>query len=104
ANNEQLDVALNFGLTEQASVFEVYQNVPNPFNATSQISFTLPQASDVTITFNDVTGKVLKVVNGAFGAGRSTVEVKAEDLAVGVIYYTVETADQAVTKKMIVIE
>ncbi len=90
----------SFGLTNQTAAFEVYQNVPNPFNASSQISFTLPQASDVTITFNDVRGKVLKVVNGAFGVGYNTIDVKAEDLAVGVVCYTVETANQAVTKKM----
>ena len=104
ANNEQMNVALNFGGSVEASTFEVYQNTPNPFNVTSQIAFTLPQASDVTITFNDVTGKVLKVVNGAYGAGYNTVDVKAADLAAGVVYYTVETAEQAITKKMVIIE
>ena len=89
----------SFGLTNQTAAFEVYQNVLNPFNANSQISFTLPQALDVTITFNDVRGKVLKVVNGAFGVGYNTIDEKAEDLALGVVCYTVETANQALPFK-----
>ncbi|MEL7122206.1 MAG: T9SS type A sorting domain-containing protein, partial [Bacteroidota bacterium] len=105
ANNQPLNVALNFGGTAQAQQFEVYQNTPNPFIEQTQIAFTLPQTSEVTITFNDVTGKVLKVVNGQYGAGLNTLDIETAELrTTGIVYYTVETEDKVVTKKMVIIE
>ncbi|MEL7122895.1 MAG: T9SS type A sorting domain-containing protein, partial [Bacteroidota bacterium] len=104
-NGSEMNVSLNFTGTEAASLFEVYQNTPNPFAAETNISFALPQASEVTISFNDVTGKLLNVVQGNFNAGYNTITVNKSDLATsGVVYYTVATKNETVTKKMIIIE
>jgi hypothetical protein len=100
ANNEQLDVALSFGDDAVANAgFELYQNTPNPFVGETQIGFNLPEASDVTITINDVTGKTLKVIRGEFAKGYNNVNVN--DLPSGVMYYTLESGDFTATLKMI---
>lgn len=88
-----------------ANQIVLYQNTPNPFKATTTIGFELPQASDVTITVFDVTGKVLKVVNSTFAKGYNSVELNKYELgASGVMYYTLESGDFKATRKMVVIE
>jgi hypothetical protein len=103
ASGEQLDVALSFGDEQTANAgFELYQNTPNPFVGETQIGFNLPEASDVTITINDVTGKTLKVIRGAFAKGYNNVNVN--DLPSGVMYYTLESGDFTATLKMIKVQ
>ncbi|WP_236972050.1 T9SS type A sorting domain-containing protein, partial [Membranihabitans marinus] len=69
------------------------------------IGFNLPEASDATLSVYDVTGKVLKVVEGAYGKGYNEVKLNSSDLnATGVLYYQLDTKTYTATKKMIVIE
>jgi hypothetical protein len=97
---QQLDVQLTFGDDAVANAgFELYQNTPNPFVGETQIGFSLPNASDVTITINDVTGRTLKVIRGEFAKGYNTVNVN--NLPSGVMYYTLESGDFTATLKMI---
>ena len=97
---QQLDVQLTFGDDAVANAgFELYQNTPNPFVGETQIGFNLPNASDVTITINDVTGRTLKVIRGEFAKGYNTVNVN--NLPSGVMYYTLESGDFTATLKMI---
>jgi hypothetical protein len=99
------DVSLNFtnGLVETG--FALYQNEPNPFREVTQVSFNLPEAMSATLTVYDVTGKVLKVVEGDYVKGHNRVSLKKADLQVtGVLYYQLDTEAFTATKKMIVIE
>ena len=57
------------------------------------------------ITIYDVTGKVVKVIEGDFVKGLNTVRINAIDLPqTGVLYYQLDTEQFTATKKMIVIE
>ncbi len=105
-NDGTMDVAINFGQSTVATAgFEVYQNTPNPFKGETQIGFNLPTNAQVTVTINDVTGKVLKLVRGDFAKGYNNVTVNSNDLpATGVLYYTVSTDEFTATKKMIIVE
>ncbi|MBI3134918.1 MAG: T9SS type A sorting domain-containing protein [Bacteroidetes bacterium] len=86
-----------------ATNFFVGQNMPNPFNNTSMISYSLNEASNVSVTFTDVTGKVVKTVNqGTQDAGNYTLTVDGSDMAEGVYFYTFTIGDNKVTKQMIV--
>jgi hypothetical protein len=105
-DDETLDVAINFNNGTVASAgFELYQNTPNPFKGETLIGFNIPEAAEVTIRIHDVTGKALKMIRGDFAKGYNNVTVNAKELpAVGVLYYTIETADYTATKKMIIVE
>lgn len=83
--------------------FEIFQNIPNPFHTATTIGFNLPKTGPATLTVFDVTGKVLNVINGEYAAGYNEIEVTNLG-ATGVLYYTLETANHAATKKMIVLE
>jgi hypothetical protein len=103
AAGEQLDVTLSFGDDAVVNAgFELYQNSPNPFVSGTQIGFNLPEASEVTLTINDVSGRTLKVIRGEFAKGYNIVNVN--DLPSGVMYYTLKSGDFMATKKMIKIE
>ena len=81
----------------------VGQNVPNPFDGTSVISYSLTENSNVSVEFVDVTGKVVKTVTpGSQEAGTYSITIDGADLAEGVYFYTFTIGDQKVTKQMVV--
>jgi hypothetical protein len=57
-----------------ARSFDLSQNFPNPFRASTQVRFTLPQRSHVTLTVLDVAGReVATLARGAWDAGTHAV-------------------------------
>jgi hypothetical protein len=99
------EVSLNFTNGVVETGFALYQNEPNPFRETTQVGFNLPEALSATLTVYDVTGKVLKIVEGDYVKGYNLVSLKKSDLKVtGVLYYQLDTEAFTATKKMIVIE
>ncbi len=99
-----MGVALSFNGTT-ASNFELYQNVPNPFKGETVIGFNLPDAGMAKLTVTDMAGRTLKVIEQEFAAGYNEVRLNSKDLqAAGVLYYTLESAANTATRKLIVIE
>ncbi len=98
--------AVNLTFTGSASgEFALLQNTPNPFRNETTIGFVLPEAGSATLTIFDVSGKVLRQVEGEYGQGYNEVRVNRSDLSgAGVLYYTLESANLSATKKMIIIE
>lgn len=86
-------------------IFQLYQNNPNPFKEETQISFDLPADMDATLTIQDVTGKVVRVITRTFTKGNNVITLNKSDLIVsGMMYYTLEAGADKATRKMIVIE
>ncbi len=69
--------------------FTLGQNYPNPTSGMTQISFTLPEASHVTVRVLDVTGKVVNsdVTNASFDAGQQAVQLDLSSLTSGSYVY-----------------
>ena len=104
SNGDMQDVAIAFNGVE-ATGFELYQNTPNPFAQTTTIGFNLPTAQAATITISDLSGKVVKVIEGDFAKGYNQVELTRNEVnASGILYYQLETATDSATKKMILID
>lgn len=102
---ELKDINLEFNGTAATAQFELLQNTPNPFADVTAIGFTLPEATSATITISDVSGKVLRVIEGDFARGYNQVTVKRDELSgAGVLYYQLDTANDSATKKMILID
>lgn len=93
------------GSVNENPVFQLYQNNPNPFKDETQISFNLPSDMNATITIQDVTGKVVKVISRSFAKGNNVITLnKAELISSGMLYYTLEAGSYKASRKMIVIE
>jgi hypothetical protein len=79
------------------------QNVPNPFNPATQISFELPVVADWTLGIYNLTGQLIESFNGK-DVGRVMVEWDASGFPSGVYFYKLSTDAFTETKKMILMK
>jgi hypothetical protein len=86
-------------------VFELYQNVPNPFKGATVVGYTLPSEMPAVLTVYDVSGKVLLVkdLDGNKGYNEEKIS-RAELNGAGVLYYQLDAADYTATKRMVLID
>jgi hypothetical protein len=81
--------------------FTLSQNYPNPFNPSTEITFTLPQASQVSLrVFNLLGQEVASLVNEFRNAGTHRVTFDASNLATGMYIYRLESGANSLAKKM----
>ena len=113
ANYYRLKQVDTDGAFEYSSVVEVEgnlsyklnQNHPNPFNPSTVISFTVPEASKVSITvFNALGQKVVELANREFAVGNHTVDFNASNLTSGIYFYTLKTDGFSKTMKMMLLK
>jgi len=90
--------------------FAVHQNIPNPFNPETNISFDLPSRADVSVTVYNILGRVVSYRHlGEKPAGRHTVSWAGRDdsgrsVAGGVYFYRINAGEMIDTKKMILLK
>lgn len=81
--------------------FKLEQNYPNPFNPSTNIMFTLPIQSNVTLDIYDLLGrKITTLVSDELSAGVHNYSWDASNLASGVYLYRLVTSDGYSIKKM----
>lgn len=86
------------------------QNFPNPFNPTTEISFSVPKAGHVTLTvFNILGQKLATLVDQELSAGEHSViwdgrNEKGETAASGVYFYSLQTAEASESRKMLLVK
>jgi hypothetical protein len=89
----------------------LHQNVPNPFNPMTQISFDLAQNGHVALRIYDVAGRLVRtLVDKDMVAGRSHsvlwngLDDQNQRVASGVYFYRLDAAGTSMTKKMVVMK
>ena len=83
----------------------VFQNKPNPFSTQTTIGFEVSKAESVTISIYDARGRTVQVINDDYTKGYHEITLtKAKLPTSGLLYYIVETAEQRIGKRMLVIE
>jgi len=86
------------------TTFTLAQNYPNPFNSATQINYTLPSASHVTLQVFNANGQLAQtLVSGIQDAGYYIVNLNAGALASGVYLYSLRTEQFTMTRKMVLI-
>jgi hypothetical protein len=91
--------------TEIPSDYQLYQNYPNPFNPSTNISFSLPEESRVTITVYNLLGEQgADLVDSEFASGIHTISFNAENFTTGMYLYRIEAGDYRATKKLILMK
>ena len=85
--------------------FELAQNYPNPFNPLTTLQYTVPRAADVELGVYNVLGqRVQMLVNQRVSAGTHAVQFDGSQLASGVYFYVLRSADVHLVRKMVLMK
>jgi parallel beta-helix repeat protein len=90
--------------------FTLHQNYPNPFNAQTNISFSVPDRSDVKVEIFDTLGrKVRSLLDGQLQAGEYTINWNGKSdsggrISSGVYFYNLKTDRFEDSKKMVILK
>ncbi|MBU1099710.1 MAG: T9SS type A sorting domain-containing protein [Bacteroidetes bacterium] len=90
--------------------FNLNQNYPNPFNPTTNITYSIPEHSNVKLHVYDALGRqIATLVNEELSAGTYNTTWNGKDMAghkvsSGIYFYSIETKDFVQTKKMIMLK
>jgi hypothetical protein len=84
--------------------FELLQNIPNPFTEKTVIAFMLPGEGSYELIIHDVSGKVLKIIDGEGKKGHNSILIDEKLLPPGILYYKLKTKDHTDSKKMLLIK
>lgn len=102
-----LNIASNVSSEDNQLVdtFILDQNYPNPFNPSTNISFTLPDVSEVNLQVYDMLGRsVATLVDGRLNAGKHNISFDASSFASGMYVYTIKAENYTSTKRMVLIK
>ena len=87
------------------SEFILYPAYPNPFNASTVLSFELKNAGEVSLIVYDVQGRAVQsLVTGHLSLGYHEVVWDAEDAASGVYFVKLQAGDFVRTQKLLLIK
>jgi hypothetical protein len=90
--------------------FQLSQNFPNPFNPTTQISYTLPVNTQMTLQVFNALGQLVKTLeNGQMAAGKYTATWNGTNeagsvVASGMYFYRLSTPSFTSTMKMLLLK
>jgi hypothetical protein len=84
---------------------DLSRNRPNPFSGSTVIFYSLPQASEVTLTVHDITGRLVEtLVNETRQPGIHQVRWDRQDNPSGVYFYRLEAGEFVETRKMVLVD
>ena len=87
------------------SKLQLQQNYPNPFNPTTNIQFSVPNLSPVSISIYNVRGEFIEyLVNEVYKSGNYTMRLDAGDYFSGIYFYRLQTDNSILTRKFIIIK
>ncbi|MBK8552210.1 MAG: CotH kinase family protein [Ignavibacteria bacterium] len=91
--------------------FELSQNYPNPFNPTTQIEYSLYQPGNVNLKiYNNLGKEVASLVNNLYQTSGSYIlqwngnDNSGAAVPTGMYFYKLETGNNSVTKKMLLLK
>ena len=109
--NEWLNWGENFGdeIIEPAEIIPVSEvcmsAFPNPFNPTTTLSYTLPEAGNVILSVFDVNGREVSVlVDGMKQAGSNSITLDAGNLTSGVYFACLKFGTFTETRKILLMK
>jgi hypothetical protein len=91
------------------TAFQLFQNFPNPFNASTQFTYIIPKGSHVRIVLYNLTGEETAVImDTKQDAGRHEIIWEAVDgsgrpLPSGIYFYRIQAGDLIQTKKLVLV-
>ena len=109
-SNVILKTLTDTDINEVIAATELGKNYPNPFNPTTEISFSLQNESFVTLEVYNIKGqKVKTLIKGGLEEGKHSIEWDGKDdqnrsVSSGIFFYTMKTDLYTSSKKMILLK
>lgn len=104
----KINVSAPTAVNEKGSVpgsYYLKQNFPNPFNPSTNIEFSIPQAGFTElIIYNSIGSKVSRIVAKYLEGGVYTVEWNAANLSSGIYFYRLNSGKFTDTKKLLLLK
>ena len=85
--------------------FNLHHNYPNPFNATTTMTYALPRSGKVVLTVHDLLGReVTRLVEGYRPAGENSTTWDASNFTSGIYFYHLQAGEFVQTRKMVLLK
>jgi hypothetical protein len=85
--------------------FKIYPSQPNPFEEETKIRFELEENTKMTFTIQDISGKVVKIIENEFLTGYNQIMLKKDDFEeAGIYFFTLKSKTHKATGKIILIQ
>ncbi len=97
-------------LPGQVSMIELMQNMPNPFNPSTEIRFSVPKAGEGSLRVYNMRGELVRTLrDGHFEAGAGSVVWNGKtdagmNAGSGVYFYRLEVAGDAAARRMVLLK
>jgi len=103
SNTVQIGLIVEGAVANKPS-YDLYDNVPNPFNQETMIGFNLAKAGQATISILDIDGKLIFSRKGNYLKGENQIMLNRNDIggSAGVFFYRLDAEGYTMTKKMTV--
>jgi|GEM_PF-1745008 len=87
------------------SEFRFEQNVPNPFNPSTELRFDLPEQSTVVLRiYNSIGQEVAELINGVRAAGKHSIRWNASTLPSGMYFARLSVGNKSYVKRMLLLK
>ncbi len=91
--------------TEDLPSLFALDNYPNPFNPTTSIRFRIPETGAVELGVYNLRGELVRQLHsGLLSAGAHTMPFDASGLSSGTYLYSLETGEERITKRMLLVK
>jgi len=85
--------------------YSLSNNYPNPFNPTTNITYSIIKTTNVTLKVYDILGREVKtLVNTEQAPGQYTVTFDAQNLSSGIYFYHINAGSFTATKKLMLLK
>ena len=85
--------------------YQLFDNYPNPFNPSTNISFSLPESDYIQLEVFDLTGRTIStLISGTMSAGTHNIKFDAANLANGIYLYRLTGSQFSQTNKMMLVK
>lgn len=85
--------------------FTIRNIYPNPFNNATRITYTLPQAQEISLAVYDLQGRAAQLVaQGWQTAGEHSISLSGDNLAAGIYFLSLTGREQHTTQKIVLLK
>ena len=102
--SDMIDLVDTTGNEDLPPLTVLEQNIPNPFNPSTTIKFTLESKCHAELVVYDASGRTVdRLIDGILNAGSHSVKWRPTGIASGVYFYSLRAGNRTITRKAVLL-